>query len=252
MSRPPLDHPAADPNPGAGPTAPRSGAQPVLVFGGLMVMLLALGLYGLLAPIARPSGLPDDPGVNAAREILGGSLPVASHGLYLVTAFGGESPWVADDSLPMERLAAAHARLVRAAEQNTRDLRILAAMAHVQLSARRWVDAERGYRAVLERAPHYGEARLGFGLALASRTGWEGPHGVADEQRALALRAIAQFANVDRDDAAYGAALYDRAVMLWAVGRGHEAAGLLSEALRERPSGLWAERYRALMELRAR
>ena len=76
------------------------------------------------------------------------------------------------------------------------------------------------YRRACELSPHYGEGRLGAGVALAleaERTDepWQA--------RALRLQAIAQFAMVDSLDEEYALALYDRARVLADVGRTAEA-----------------------------
>jgi tetratricopeptide (TPR) repeat protein len=218
----------------------------------LIALLFAMALWGLWSPITRPAGMPDDPGVGAAREALGGELPVAGRGLVLVSAFAGESPGVAADELPLARLAAAHAHLLAAAARHRNDPRIAVTLAHLELASARFEKAERDYRAVLAGTPHHGEARLGLGIALAMRADWADPNGMTETERGLALEAMAQFANVDRGDPAYWAAVYDRAVMAFAVGRGHEAGAALDAASALGVPPAWVGRYRSLTLPRSR
>lgn len=234
------------------PAALRWSIGPTLLFMGMLVALLAMGLWARWAPVSRPGGLPDDPDVTAARELIGGEMPLASRGLYLVTAFAGECRTTAPESLPFGPLTAAHARLVAAARRHPGDPRLLATLTHLELACLRLEKAERDYRALLEREPHDGESRLGLGIALALRADWAGAGAATEPARTLALEALAQFTNVDRDDPAHWAAVYDRAVMLSVVGRRREAATALADALSEGPPPPWGDRYRRLAAPRPR
>jgi hypothetical protein len=227
------------------PAAFQWNGEPTIL-AGLLVILLTMALCARWVPITRPGGMPDDPDVRIARALLGGDLPIASRGLVLVTAFAGESPQTAADSLPFERLGAAHARLEAATRRHPHDVRLAATLTHLELSSLRYERAERDYRALLERSPHDGEIRLGLGIALAMRADWAGPGASTETGRALLLQSIAQFANVDRDDPAHWAAVYDRAVLLPVVERGVESRAVIAAALAERPPDAWAERYRGL------
>jgi tetratricopeptide (TPR) repeat protein len=224
----------------------RWSVGPTLVLTGLLSILLVMALLARWAPITRPGALPDDPDVRIARDLLGGQLPLASRGLVLVTVFAGESPQTAAESLPFERLSAAHARLAIAARRHPHDARLAATLTHLELASLRYEKAERDYRALLDTTPHDGESRLGLGIALAMRADWAGPGAATEAGRALLLQAIAQFANVDRDDPAYWAAVYDRAVLLPVVARGAESRALLAAAIAQGAPEAWAGRYRGL------
>jgi hypothetical protein len=230
----------------------RWSVGPTLLFAGLLSFLLVMALWARWSPVTRPGGMPDDPDVRAARTLLGGELPLASHGLVLVTAFAGESPQTAADSLPLERLVGAHARLMAAARRHPRDARLAATLTHLELASLRYVKAERDYRALLETTPHDGESRLGLGIALAMRADWTGPGGATESGRALLLEAIAQFANVDRDDDAYWAAVYDRALLLPVAERAAGSRAVITTALAQGPPADWAVRYRGLAAPRRR
>jgi hypothetical protein len=225
---------------------------PTLLFAALLAILLVMALWARWAPITRPGGMPDDPDVRIARALLGGELPIASRGLVLVTAFAGESPQTAAESLPFERLGAAHARLTAAARRHPHDARLAATLTHLELASLRYEKAERDYRALLERSPHDGESRLGLGITLAMRADWAGRGASTETGRALLLESIAQFANVDRDDPAHWAAVYDRAVLLPIVERDRESRAVIAAALAEGPPEAWAGRYRGLMLERRR
>lgn len=215
-----------------------------LLFAALLLGLLALALWSWLAPVEHPRGLPDDPDVAAARELMTDGLPLSVPDLVLATSIAGESRWIAPDSVAEGRLAAARDRLTRAAGRHPDDVRIDVAIAHLELAARRLDDAIPRYRESLDRFPRYGEARLGLGVALITQ-------GVFDLDpdlgRARAFEALGQFANIDRGDPAYEAALYDRVVVLGRVGRVREASRLLRRELDANPGGAWAARYRQLL-----
>jgi len=119
---------------------------------------------------------------------------------------------------------------------------VRAALGALALARHDYTAAATRYREACERAPHYGEGRLGWGVALAldaSRTAdpWQ--------RRALTLRAIAQFAAVDASLPEYPHALYDRARLLAEVGRATEARTMADRYLALDPSGPWAERLRS-------
>lgn len=230
-----------DPSEGAGSLAWSRSAT--LSFVGLLLGLLALGLWAWLAPVAHPRGLPDDRDVAAARELMTDGLPLAVPDLILATSVAGESRWIPPDSLPVGRLAAARDRLTRAAGRHPDDVRIDVAIAHLELSAMRVDDAIARYRRALDRSPHYGEARLGLGVALTARSLTDGE---PERSRSHALEALGQLANVDRGDPAHPAALYDRALLLVRVGRRREAARLLDRELAAQPVSPWSSRFQRL------
>jgi tetratricopeptide (TPR) repeat protein len=215
-----------------------------LLFATLLLGLLALGLWGWLAPVERPHGLPVDRDVAAAQELLTGGLPLALPDLVLATTLAGESRWTPPDSLPIARLAAARNRLSRAAGRHPNDPRLMVSIAHLELAGLRTDRAVEHYRETLDRAPHYGEARLGLGVALTARSLVDPD---PERGRVRALEALGQFANVDPADPAHAAALYNRALLLTRVGRTGEGVRLLEGELAARPTGPWAERYQRLL-----
>ena len=130
----------------------------------------------------------------------------------------------------LELAAAARPVLEQVHRRHRDDPRALAALAALDLVRHDYGHAAGRYRRACELAPHYGEGRLGAGVALAleaDRT----PE--AWQSRALRLQAIAQFAMVDSLDAEYPMALYDRARVLADAGNAPEAA-------------FWTARYRTL------
>ncbi|NOT35309.1 MAG: tetratricopeptide repeat protein [Candidatus Eisenbacteria bacterium] len=216
---------------------------PTLLFMALLGLLLSVGLVVALSPRERPIGLPDDPDTRAARELVHENLPIPPRGLVLETAIAGESPVAELDSLKQQRLAAAHGRLRRAARLHPRDVRVSLALAHLELAAGRYQRAAREYRAIVARSPHYGEARLGLGVALALQAG--APMDELHARQQL-MQALGQFANVTPDDPAYAAASFDRVRLLAQVGREREAREVLARALAVAPTPRWTARYRAL------
>ena len=215
-----------------------------LLFATLLLGLLALGLWGWLAPVERPHGLPADHDVAVAQELLTGGLPLALPDLVLATTLAGESHWTPPDSLPIARLAAARERLARATGRHDNDPRLLASIAHLELAGLQPDRAVQHYREALDGSPHYGEARLGLGVALTARSLIDPD---PERGRVRALEALGQFANVDPADPAYAAALDNRALLLSRVGRTGEGVRLLERELAARPTGPWAERYRRLL-----
>jgi tetratricopeptide (TPR) repeat protein len=122
-------------------------------------------------------------------------------------------------------------------------VRLDATVAHLELAGQRLDDAMLHYHQALERSPHYGEARLGLGIALMTLSLRDAD---PDLVRKRALEALGQFANVDRGDPVYLAAFYDRVLLLTRVGRTREAARLLSREPAIPATGRWAERFRRL------
>src|SRR5580765_7189380 len=173
------------------PAGRSASLAPTAWFVAMITTLLAMALWGWWAPITHPRGMPDDPEVAAARATLAGELPIPGRGLVLVSAFAGESPQSAPESLPLPRLSAAHGHLLAARARHPGDLRLTTTMAHLELASGRFEKAERDYRALLGHAPHHGEARLGLGIALAMRADWSDPNGMTEPERGLALEALA-------------------------------------------------------------
>ena len=118
-------------------------------------------------------------------------------------------------------------------------------MGALALARHDYTTAANRYREACERSPHYGEGRLGWGVALAleaARTSepWQ--------RRALQLRAIAQFAAVDAANPEYLPALYNRARLLAEVGRRDEAVTFVARYLAREPEGMWADRLRSQVQ----
>jgi len=219
-------------------------AASTITFGAMLAGLLALGVAGIVAPVRHPEGLPDDPDVRAARELLPSGLPLTVPVLVLPNALAERSVATTDIAPAFGPLAAARAHLLAAAARHPRDARLDAALGHVSLAALRIDDALAEYHAALGRERHYGEARLGLGIALATRAWFASSN---EERRVLQLEALGQIANVEPSDPVYGAALFDRAHLLGQVGRRAEGRKLLEAELVARPAGPWARRYRVLL-----
>ena len=229
-------------------TAPRLSwlPAPTLLFGATMLLFATTGLIALLVRAPSVAGLPDDPEVRDARALLSSGLPLASGELRFRCALiddGHEQP---PDSNPrrelsgdeVARAAAAERLLSRARLRHPGDSRLICALAHLDLVAQRFERAERRYRAAIRQAPHYGEARLGSGLALALTANTLGD---AARARGLRLEAIAQFAAVGEEDPQYRPALYNRALVLHRVGRREEARRWAQRYVDREPGSLWSK-----------
>jgi hypothetical protein len=205
-----------------------------------MLALAAVALVSVLRPSPRLAGLPDDPDLSAARALLGPRMRADAGELrFRATLLGGEALGHTVTAADAEPLYRAEALMRRAAERHPRDPRLRAAFACLDLLRRDLGPAERRYRWVLDRGRPCAEARLGLGVALAMRAEAE-PDG--REQRALQLEAIGQLAQVEKDDAEYGIALYDRALLLARVGRRDEARLRAAEYFALDPAGPWSAR----------
>lgn len=247
--------PTPMPRPAATPALPRLPASlawrpgPTLLFVGMLLTLLAIGLVVRSTVPPRPAGLPDDPAVADARSMLAAGLPIPTDGYFLVSALAGESPPVAPEAIPLERLAAARGRLREAQSRHPADPRLVVAVAHVDLAAGRFEVAARAYRAALRSAAGYDEARLGLAVTLALQAEQEAE---PIRARAKRLAALGQLANIARtaepsDDAVFGAALVNRLRLLRAVGRHDEAARTAARALAAGLPEPWADRVRAFV-----
>ena len=210
---------------------------PILLFVAMMAGLAAVAAVSLLAPRRTVSGIPGDTDAQAAFVLMRGQAPAGMGALRFRSELTGEAG--PGDSEPVPAAAAeARTLLARAQARRPLDARLPAALAHLDLARRMLAHAERGYRRALILAPHYGEARLGLGVALVLRAESE-PDPL--EQRSLRLQAVAQFAAVSGDDPVHAHALYDRAVLLARVGRRAEAERRADEYLRRYGGSAWAE-----------
>jgi tetratricopeptide (TPR) repeat protein len=218
-------------------------ALPALGFLGLMVGLLAVAAVSMWLRPDHPSGLPVDGALLQATGLPDASLGVLAPGLrFRAAAFGGDVAGHANDAAALARVRAAEQALVRYTRRHPGEPRVRAALGALALARHDYTAAATRYREACERAPDYGEGRLGWGVALAldaSRTAdpWQ--------RRALTLRAIAQFAAVDASLPEYPHALYDRARLLAEVGRSTEARAMADRYLALDPSGPWADRLRS-------
>ncbi len=210
----------------------------VIVFGGLMVALAVAAALSLLAPKRIVTGLPDDPDAALAGSLMRRGAAPATGTLRFESALTGESrPGWELSAGAATAAESAQASIERARRRARFDPRLIAALGHIELTRRMFGHAEDHYRTALEIGPHYGEARLGLGVALALRAEAE-----VDplRQRGLRLEALAQFIAVRESDPARLDALYDRARVLELLGRAEEARAIARAYLHDDPSSAWA------------
>jgi tetratricopeptide (TPR) repeat protein len=218
-------------------------ALPALVFLGLMLGLLAVAALATWLRPGHPRGLPEDAALLAATGLPDATLGVIAPELrFRAAAIGGDVSSHANVAAALARVSAAEHALAHWALRHPGEPRVRAALGALALARHDYAAAETHYREACERAPHYGEGRLGWGFALAldaARTSdpWL--------RRALTLRAIAQFAAVDPNEPEYPHALYNRAHLLADVGRQAEATNLARQYLAMDPSSEWAKRLRS-------
>lgn len=218
-------------------------AWPTLLFLGFMVMFSALVAWTLFLRPPRPRGLPEDPALLAATRLPDSSLAILAGDLqFAAAAFGGAPAGGANDAATLERAKEMERTLAGWARRHPREPRARAALGALALVRHDYAVAAARYREACERAPHYSEGRLGWGVALAldaERTSepWQ--------RRALTLQAIAQLAAVDRSEPEYPLALYNRARLLADVGRITEARTMAARYVALEPSGAWTDRLRS-------
>jgi len=214
--------------------------HPAAAFAVALVGLLVVAVIAFFLPKRHPRGLPDDAALRSAALDVSGLVSVRTNALrWRAELLGGEPANRAADRAMLERVAAARERLRNA--QHRGDARVLAARAALDLAAHDFPRAISRYRRACELEPHYGEGRLGAGVALAleaDRT----PEPF--QSRSLRLQAVAQFAMVDSLDREYPLALYDRARVLRELGREREARFWGTRAAAAEPAGPWAEALR--------
>lgn len=218
-------------------------ALPALRFLSFLAMLLTLAGLSLWLRPSHPTGLPDDAALLAATGLPDPTLGVATGELRYVSAtLGGAPARHANDAAALERVRDAERALERWAREHPLEPRVRAALGALALVRHDHAHAATLYREASERAPHYSEGRLGWGVALAleaERTSEPWP------RRALRLRAIAQFAAVDGEHPEYLPALYNRVRLLAEVDRVTEARSFARRYLEREPTGPWADRLRA-------
>lgn len=249
-----MTHPAPPPVP-APPVTPVADLErrikwPLVAVGVFLAMLaglLVMAIVALVAPSPPIVGLPDDPDVRAARDLVRDLTPVGGESLRfqsaLIAADSSARPITAADAW---RIARAAALLERARLRRPHDPRLGICVAHLDLARRLYTRAEVGYRSALYFGDHCPDAHLGLGVTLALEAQVESD---VSHARALELQAIAQFAAVRPRDEPWLAALYDRAILLGQVGRGDEARRWAGEYLRRDPASAWSRRLRQELEL---
>ena len=223
----------------------RRFAWPALRVLAFLGLISGLAIVALVSQVARPrllTGLPDDPDVRAAQQLMRDrTLPV--HGSLRWTSAllgdGGTSGMFT--TLERQRAQRAAAYVARAQRRRSWDARVSASAAALALVQSDYRGAERGYRAAIDRNPYYGEARLGLGVTLALRARFERG---ALRPRALMLAAIAQFAAVPGRDPARPHALWNRAMLLREVGREDEARRIAAAYLLLDGRSTWADALR--------
>ena len=218
---------------------PKWRLLPRLSFAAFLILLLAMAVVSLTMRPRHPLGLPDDPDARTAAAVLAGRITVETDALrWRAAVLGGEPAPHAATGIMNALVAVARPALEAAHRRHRDDPRALAALAALDLSTNAYERAAGRYRSAYEMAPHYGEARLGAGVALAleaDRTPepWQA--------RSLRLEAIAQFAMVDSLDTEFPLALYDRALVLADVGRASEGAFYAARYLARDPEGPHAQ-----------
>jgi tetratricopeptide (TPR) repeat protein len=214
---------------------------PLLIFVGMMIGLGFAAAISLLRPRDYISGIPDDDDARAAWALIGAEPPPGTGALRFHSELTGEAQPRGPQLAPAAA-SEARALLLRARARHLLDPRLPVALGHLDLARRRYEHAERDYQRALMIATHYGEARLGLGVAFALHAEREAQ---PLEQRSLRLQAIAQFAAVPVKDPVHEHALYDRVLLLAEVGRSREASRRAREYLQEYGGTAWAESLRA-------
>lgn len=220
--------------------------------GGYLVVLALLVLFAVAATAIRlrpVSGLADDADVREARALASALVAPARKGLRTRSALLGEdvlhvpigeAPEAGAALIPGGTgTARAAALLERARARRPFDPRVTAACATFDLASGRVERADRRFRSALAGPAPYPEARLMLGVTLAERArrerdGWSA--------RRYQLQAIAQFAAVSEDAPEYPHALFNRALLLAAVGRGDEARAVARAYFGIDPDSPWSER----------
>ena len=217
-------------------------ALPALLFLLFLALLLTLAGVSLWLRPVHPAGLPNDAKLLAATGLPDASLGVVTPDLrFRAAALGGEPALRPGTAVDLVRARAAEHLLAHWALLHPSEPRARAALGALALVRHDYSTAANRYREASERAPHYGEGRLGWGVSLAldaERTTdpWH--------RRELMLRAIAQFAAVDTTEPEYLPALYNRARLLAEVGRRAEALTLARRYLAIDGASVWAGRLR--------
>lgn len=193
-----------------------------LLFLVMLAGLLAVAAASLWVRPSHPRGLPGDAALATAAGLPDPGLGVLSDGLRVRAAvFGGEPRAHASDAAALARAAHAESVLTLWSSGHASDARGHAALGALALVRHDHAEAAVHFRRACDLAPHHGEARLGWGVALALQSELASDPA---RRRALLLAAIAQFAAVDAsDEDEWRAALLNRARLLETAGRNAEA-----------------------------
>ena len=216
---------------------------PTLFFLGILTVLLTLAGISLWLRPEHPTGLPDAAPLLAAAGLPDPSLGVLTADLrFRAAALGGEPARRTSTAMELVHARDAERMLLHWTRRHPGEPRVRAALGALALVRHDYAAAAIHFREACERSPHYGEGRLGWGVALAldaERTSdsWH--------RRELMLRAIAQFAAVDASEREYLPAVYNRARLLAEVGRGDDARSLARHYLAVDYTSPWAQRLRA-------
>jgi hypothetical protein len=217
----------------------------------LFLLLIAglgtLALVSLRTPARIVTGLPQDPDVARARDLVHDRIAVSVGGLRFRSELIGEigrgdlaDSTAADRRTPALAALAEH-HLLAARSRHPLDARLPAALGSLDLARLRFERAERLYREAIDLAPACGEARLGLGVALAVEAEIEGD---IERSRGLRMRAMSQLLAVPGGAPEYPAALYDQAILLLRSGTKAEATRRGAEYWRLDSTSEWASRLR--------
>ena len=213
-----------------------------------LLLVAGLGILALVALRTPPrlvSGLPQDPDVIRARELVHDRVQVSTGGLRFRSELLGEgarsdSARSAPSDLEDPALVAlAERHLLAARRRLPFDARVLAALGSLDLASLRLERAQRHYREAVDLAPGCGEARLGLGVALAIEAETEGD---TERARGLRMRAMSQLMAVPEGAPEYPAALYDQVILLLGSGPKAEAIRRSREYWRVDSTSAWASR----------
>jgi tetratricopeptide (TPR) repeat protein len=220
----------------------RWSASATVVFLFLQVSLLIAAALAIFAPPRTAHGLPDTPDVTRARALLHDQVLMAGADLRFRSVLTGEwGPAMPAPPGQRSRLLEARTLLKAAAREMPLDARAHTALAHAELGLREMRSATLGYRVALELAPHYAEAHLGLGTALAE-TARSTPD--THERHRLRLQAVAHFIAVEETSELYACALHNHVVVLLELGRTEEAHALGRVALERAPDSPWVGQLR--------
>lgn len=197
------------------------GFIPIVVFAGTILALAIVAVLSVLRTPPLTVGLPADTDVIAARALVAGRFPPPPGAFqFEAMLLGDPAPAGSLTEETLHRAARAESLLERASARHPLDGRLPASLASLDVVRGAYTHAARRYQHALDLAPHYPEARLGFGVALAL-----GAEELTNalERRGARLKALGQLAEVRDGQPGATAALYDRAWLLAEVGRTAEA-----------------------------